>query len=690
MNAELYPSIHPTKGYTDARAVMASVRQNRQNFKTVDDLKQKCLNFTHGVQFDPQTEAERTQAGLPSIVADRTLGVFKTLDGYARKSRINVDLSPLGNDDYEGAKMRTSLLSAERSLISLQARQAEAYGMAAITGEAYLLFYPEKNVMGQLEPCPYVLMAFEGYPDSNSKDPILMKDARFFDIDVYMHRDAILDEMGDFMDDRLRKLLADWKPDATSDSSITRNQATDRSADSKDYRNGLLRVVKRMYKVSNKAAKYLVDAEGETEVRLDEETLASNPYAAAVHQDPAMMQALGLSIETQDEEWLWNCWLIPAVSEEDFFFNGKMDFQPVDVKTRKKLWPVTRLPHLYVGGKSIGAIQTIIKIQEYRNLMISALVHHIQTTANGALGYEDGAVTDPVELDKLLTKRNRGNISIKFAPMGADKRQAKDKIFTLPKGEFAFADGGPMIEEIFKELVQDLTGASQVLRGEAQQGSPASLYKQQTEQADNNMMGTTELYKEFQYGNADLLNNFIQQFFTEERIIEIEGPTSDPMQMILNQQTAMGIKNDVSRGLYSVRRVEAAPTEGARRQRLGDNLEIVEALVKAQLPNFLVDYESVIENMEIPEARKNFYLQNLQQWRMLNGIQAQAMATAGTAQAQADGSNAQAQAQVNNELMRTAAQPGQGAGAAGPAGARPAGPQASPAFAGANPQGQPA
>lgn len=686
----LYPKISPDKGYTSPMEVLDSSMSNVEQHQDVDDLKEKCLRFVQGKQFDADVEASRTAEGLPSLVADETLAIYKALDGYARRSRINVDFSPLGSDDYEGAKLRTTVFSSSRSASGLQGRQAEVYGSAAICGEAFLYLYPEQNIRGELEPCLYAPMAFECYPDCNAKDPIWMKDARFIDMRLFMHADAVLEEMGDFISEEDKKLIAGWSSGNDLNRTLVREQSTDRGGKSKYSQNGLLLVIKRFYKVNMKSVKYLIDDETGQERRLGDDELEGDPYVSALHKDPAMAQSLNMRFQQQDEEWLWSCVLIPAVSTDRFFINHREDFQPVDPRTRRKLWPILRLPHLYAGGKIIGAVQTVLKLQEYRNLILSAFVHHIQTAANGALGYEEGAFKDPNEEEKFKTKRNRAHQTIKFAPIGPDKRSAKDKVFVMPKGEFAFADGGQAIEEIFKDLVQKLSGATAIIRGEAQQGSPASLYKQQTEQADNNMQGTTDLYKEFQYACADLFNNFHQQFFTEERMLEIEGPSKDPMQIIINQQTAQGIKNDMSLGLYAVRKSEAAPTESARRQRLSDNLDVVKALVEAQLPAFLADYESVIENMEIPESRKQFYLQNLSTWRQSQGLVANAQAQGQAAEAQAVGGQAQAQQAVNQELMRYAGG-GQGQPQQAPApqgGPQPPPvPQGVPAVAGAAPAG---
>jgi hypothetical protein len=307
-----------------------------------------------------------------------------------------------------------------------------------------------------------------------------------------------------------------------------------------------------------------------------------------------------------------------------------------------------------VAGKSISAIIPILKIQENRNAVLSSFMHHIQTVANGGLGYEEDSFSDPEEEKKFLAKRARAGISIKFKPPGADGRKASDKIFVLPKGEMAFADGGQVFETIFDGLITDISGAKPVIQGEAQKGSPASLYKQQIEQADNNMQGTTDLYKEFQFVVADVINSFISQFFTEERMIEIDGADGNPEHTMINHQTAQGILNDVTMGLYSVHKTEAPITETARRMRLADNLEITKALIDTQLPNFLIDYQSLFENMDIPQERKEKVMAWIGQWQSANGVQSMAAMEAQKAQAEA----AATEGQVNTAINKALAAPG--------------------------------
>lgn len=611
---DVYPEIDPVQGYLSAKSVLDSYTSNRELFKDIDNLKEKCVRFCQGDQWDKKTEEIRNNAGIPCAVFDSTLEVFKTLDGYARKNRFDVKFVPIGDNDYASADLRNDIFSALRSSTNLHAFQSRVFGHAAVCDEGYLYVYPGKNVKGEIEPQLYVPDPFEVYPDNNSADPVKMMDAEFIDLPRFMHKRQIMSELRDFMPpEQLAKLKA-FQPRSGQDAGIPRNQALDRSGDTRYERNGQLLVIKRFYKVSA-PYKRLTDLQtGESrDFDPEEEMMAT----------PEVLETMGFGLDQGEEEWLWTCVLIPAVDQNGFFLNEKADFQPVDPTSKRKYWPIIRLPHLMVAGKAIGAIRSVLRLQENKNIILSSLIHHLQTAANGGMGYEQDAFGgDTEEERKFKEERNRAGQSIKFGPGG------KEKVFPLVKGELAFADGGQFLFEIIRQTITNVSGAQPILQGRAQSQSAASLYKQQTDRASDTMLGVTELFKEFQYVVAEVLHSFVQQFYTEERVLATEGQVGDDMrQLVLNQQTAHGILNDVSQGMYSVRKTEAPATETARRARLADNIEIVKALAETQMPNFLLDYESLIENMETPPERKQMMLADIGAWKAMNGLafHAQAM-----------------------------------------------------------------
>lgn len=613
---DVYPDIDPQKGYLSAKAVLDSYTTNRQLFEDIDDLKEKCVRFCQGDQWNKRTESIRDSAGIPSAVFDSTLEIFKTLDGYARKNRFDVKFVPIGDNDYSSAEIRNDIFSSLRSSTNLHAYQARVFGHAAVCDEGYLYVYPGKNVKGEIEPQLYVPNPFEVYPDNNSADPVKMHDAEFIDLPRFMHQRQALTELRDFLSPELLAKLKDFRCKSGTDAGIVQNQALDRSGDNRWERNGQILVIKRFYKVSV-PYKRLVDLEtGESrDFDPEEAELAT----------PEILSSMGFGIDEGEEEWLWTCILIPAVDQDAFFMNERADFQPVDPTTKKKYWPIARLPHLMVAGKAIGAIRSVLKLQENKNIILSSLIHHLQTAANGGMGYEQDAFGgDTEEERKFKEERNRAGQSIKFGPGG------KDKVFPLVKGELAFADGGQFLFEIIRQTMTNVSGAQPILQGRAQSQSAASLYKQQTDRASDTMLGVTELFKEFQYVVAEILHSFVQQFYTEERILAIDGQTNDDMRdLIINQQTINGILNDVTQGLYAVRKTEAPATETARRARLGDNIEIIKALIETQMPNFLLDYEALIENMEIPPERKQMMLADIGAWKAMNGLAFHAQAMPG-------------------------------------------------------------
>lgn len=612
---KLYVNMDAKDPHTLCGPVIESARENRKLRETEDKIRQKAIKFVHGEQWDPAVEQERAQIGLQSLVADRTLPVYKTLDAFARKNRNDVQFAPIGDKNFSRAKLQDAVYVGIRTATELHSHYTEALGNAAITDEAYLYLYPQKNVLDQVWPRYYVPGAFEVYPDVNSKDRIRMGDARFVDLWRWKTVDEVKEELEEFGDPAFLKLLEGYTPGEAAEEDLTNNQGKDRSADDRWERNGEIMVLYRFFK-RKVAISTLVDMQtGEERVLEEEEAEYTTPEVAAT---------MGRRIDTQREEMLWYCVAVPAVSEERFAVFEQAQFQPIDPLTMKKRWPIVRLPYQWIQGKAIGAIRPVIKLQEARNQYLSAFLHHVQTAANGALMYDKRMFNgDQTAETEFKEKRNQAGNSIPFTkPPDAT---LSDLLFPVPKGEFAFGDGGTFLEQIINEAVTENSGAQPVLRGESEKGGPASLFKQQVEKASDSLIGVGENFRDFQFAVADLLCSFVRQFWREEMILEMQGDLGQAQPLVLNEMSPAGeLLNDVSQGLFAVRKIESATNETARRQRLGDSIEVLKALIDIQLPNFLMDYAAVIENLEIPQERKQRFLQEVEQWKALNGVGFQA------------------------------------------------------------------
>lgn len=185
------------------------------------------------------------------------------------------------------------------------------------------------------------------------------------------------------------------------------------------------------------------------------------------------------------------------------------------------------------------------------------------------------------------------------------------------------------------------------MKGQAQKGSPAALFAMQTEQAQNQMLSSTEYFKFFQHVVADILYSFTRQFWTNERLMLIEGiEGQDPQTLTINQQSIDGVLNDPAQGLYTVFKTSAPVTETARRQRLADSLEVSKALTEIGLPTFVQDLTSIIESLDNvgPEHKKEM-LSKIKQWQANQGILDQAaieQQQAAAAAAQGEAAMAQA------------------------------------------------
>lgn len=628
----LYPDMQP-ENEDEAnlpKDVLESYWENRDLHERVDHIKEKCIKYVHQEQWDEDVEQERANIGLPSMVADKTLSTFKMLDGYARRMKKDVKFAPIGTDDWSGTELHNIIHNWIKNTKKLHHHQSEAYGMAAVCDEGFLYIHPQLNTLGEVDPAFLVPEAFECYPDANFKDPIEMKDAEFIDLPFWINPKKVNRDFRDHMTPEFKRRMDDYAPSQTFNEDRPRNTYKNRDGQHIVSSNGLLLGIKRFYRKYH-TKEFIVDAKGNV---VQEYTKEDKREISR-----KMIDTMGMEVLKMDVEELWELVLIPEVSEDHFVYNEPSDFQPIDQNRLGKVrWPIARIPFTQVAGKAVGAIRGTLKIQDMRNLLLSALQHHLQTAANGGLLYEEGAFAgDEVQEQKFKRTRNRAGFTGKVAN-GALK---DGKIGTVPKGETAFMDGGAFLESVLTDIIKDISGAEPIMKGQAQSGSPASLFQLQIEQSQNSLMNSTEYFNEFQDVVADILYSFVRQFWTTERIIFIQGAEgTTPESLRVAYQTAEGVLNDPAQGLYTVHKTTGPVTESGRRQALSDSLEVARGLAEIGIPSFAQDLRGVIEKVDMDPQVKSSMISKTEQWQASQGILSEAQ----LAEQQANTQAAQAQA----------------------------------------------
>jgi len=610
----LYVDMQPEDPISDlrlAKNVLESYWENRRLHDEVDKIKEKSIRFVHQEHWEEETQNQRTVIGLASIVADKTLSIWKTLDGYARRNKKDIKFVQVGSDDFAGAEKHNKMHAWIKNTKDLHHYQSETYGMAAVCDEGFLHIFPEHNGMGEIDPAFAVQDAFECYPDANFKDPIEMLDAEFIDLPFWINPKKIARVFREHMIKEFEERLDHYSPAQTFNDERPRNTYRNRDGQTIVNSNGLLLGVKRIYK-KYETKQFITDAKGNV---VQEYTKADKRSITKT-----MIKTMGMEVLELDVEEVWEIVIIPDVSEDHYVYNQAADFQPLHPnKLGVMRWPVVRCVFIQVAGKSVGAIRGVTSLNEMRNLILSALMHHLQTAANGGMLRERGAFEgDEVQENKFDTKRNQAG----YTGVVADGAIKAERIAPVPGGETAFADGGAFLESVLLDVMKDISGAEPIMKGQAQKGSPAALFQLQIEQSQNQLLSSTEYFKFFQDVVADNLYAFTRQFWTTEKIMMIEGiEGQDPEQLIVNQQTTEGILNDPAQGLYTVYKTQAPVTETAKRQRLADSLEVARALGEIGLPTFVQDLTSIIESLDNvgPEHKKQM-LVKIKQWQANQGI----------------------------------------------------------------------
>jgi len=593
-----------------AKNVLESYWENRRLHDEVDRVKEKSIRFVHQDHWDQEVEDQRTSIGLPSMVADKTLSVWKTLDGYARRNKVDIRFTSVGSDDYGGKDLHNKIHAWIKNTKELHHYQSEAYGMSAICDEGFFMMEPSLNSLGEMDPDFSVLDPFECYPDPNFKDPIEMRDAEFIDLPFWINPKAIPRRFRAHMDKDFENRLEDYSPAQTFNDERPRETYKNRDGQTIVSSNGLLLGIRRFYK-KFETVKYIVDEKGNIIDEYDKE--------ARKVVTKKVIANMGYDVIELDREELWNIVIIPDVSEDHYVYNLPADFQPINPnKLGTVRWPITRCVFTQVAGKAVGAIRGITKINEMRNLILSALAHHLQTAANGGLLRERSVFEgDEAEAHKFDTTRNRAG----YTGIVADGALKDGRIGAVPRGETAFGDGGMFLESVMLDVIKDISGAEPIMKGQAQKGSPAALFQMQIEQSQNQLLSSTEYFKFFQHVIADNLYSFTRQFWNVNRIINIEGPVgqNDEAIEILAQQGER-LLNDPAQGLYTVYKSSGPVTESARRMKMSDSLEVARGLADLGLPLFAQDVGEIVNTVDMSAETRASMMSKVQQWQKNQGI----------------------------------------------------------------------
>ncbi len=197
-------------------------------------------------------------------------------------------------------------------------------------------------------------------------------------------------------------------------------------------------------------------------------------------------------------------------------------------------------------GKTRGMVDDLLAPQDEVNVRRSARINIIMRASNGGWMYEKGALT-PENKRKLEKEGSAPGFILEW----------DGKNGTVAKPEQIQPSQAPVsIEQLEKEAENDLkeiAGINDSALGQVDQATVSGRAIQARQQ--QTVIGLEQFISN--YHRTQMLCGvkqleIIQDHYTEQRIVRVNGPGATPMEATINQKSAAGIVNDVTLGNYDV------------------------------------------------------------------------------------------------------------------------------------------
>lgn len=169
-----------------------------------------------------------------------------------------------------------------------------------------------------------------------------------------------------------------------------------------------------------------------------------------------------------------------------------------------------------INGTVHSFVENIIDQQRYINRLITMIDFIMGASAKGVLIFPEDALGD-YSKEEILEEwvKYNGVIFAKIRPGQAMPTQISTNATNVGANELL---------ALQMQLLQNISGVNGALRGEtAKSGTPSTLYAQQTQNSQTNLMDLLECFNSFRRRRDYKLMKLIQQYYDTPRYINIAG-----------------------------------------------------------------------------------------------------------------------------------------------------------------------
>lgn len=432
----------------------------------------------------------------------------RTLLGTFAQQRYDIKFSPREPGDQKLSDLLEQRYKWEAYLLGFEKKDIELMAAAWTTGssnqDVFVSYTPSQKPRIQARnQNPFAI-----YWDPDSRELGSRRDAQFVDRVSWMSLEDLEHAFPEF----------DFENEESSDSSGEYTKTTvfaDRSHESHDEKNGLYKVIERIYKV--RQSEFFTFDEQENKKPIED-----------LKQFKKTPEAKGRPIFSIDKEFFYVAIACPFFTAEKYLYNDKYHCQPRNQHTEELIWPIVELVADSTGNEPVGFVEHMISPSRLINSMISQIYHSARHAVSGGFFYKTKFFKSEDEAKNFNKYHSDPDRNYKMA----DDAQPTDAPIAIPRGQQVSADSYQILEHALN-FIPKVSSTTPAMQGITESSStPASLNAQRLQQSFTMLQGVSSNYKDFCRRRAELLAAYwveYKEFFKNEwvRILEKDAP-EDP------------------------------------------------------------------------------------------------------------------------------------------------------------------
>lgn len=179
-----------------------------------------------------------------------------------------------------------------------------------------------------------------------------------------------------------------------------------------------------------------------------------------------------------------------------------------------KLYPL-------IDGEIHSFVEDIIDQQRYINRLITLVDFIMGSSAKGVLLFPENQIPDGMSIEDIADEWTRYNGVILFKPRAGEALPQQISMNATNIGAYELL-------KLQMQLLENISGVHGAMQGETPRGgTPASLYNQQRQNAEVNLIDMFETFKCFRESRDTKILKVIQQYYDDERYREMSNEKYD-------------------------------------------------------------------------------------------------------------------------------------------------------------------